>query len=97
MPGFHCICMQFYNSTNTLFGGYGLEYVNGSIRPIQVVLTQYTETELNASDMSFVLNGVLNTSELGSHDSYTDGMLFRCPGAVFVMFFLQWSSMEVVF
>ena len=58
------IFAQFYNSTSALFGGYGLEYINGSIRPIQVVLTQYQQAKLNASDRSFILNGVLNTSKL---------------------------------
>eukprot|EP00731_Ephydatia_muelleri_P026752 Em0018g852a len=68
-----CIVTQFYNSTGTLFGGYGLEYVNGSIRPIQVVLTQYVEAELNASDRSFVLNGVLNTTSFAIKPEAGDG------------------------
>eukprot|EP00731_Ephydatia_muelleri_P026749 Em0018g849a len=66
-------CDNFYNSTGTLFGGYGLEYVNGSIRPIQVVLTQYVEAELNASDRSFVLNGVLNTTSFEIKPEAGDG------------------------
>lgn len=64
---------NFYNNISMLFGGYGLEYLNGSVRPIEVVLTQYVEAELNASDKSFVLNGILNTTSFVIRPEAEDG------------------------
>ncbi|KAL5467000.1 hypothetical protein EMCRGX_G031165 [Ephydatia muelleri] len=52
---------QFYNLKNITLAGY--DYVkaeNGSIIPIQVILTQYNLVELNTSERTFTLGGTYN-------------------------------------
>lgn len=52
---------QFYNLKNIALSGY--DYVkaeNGSITPIQVILTQYNLVELNTAERTYTLDGTHN-------------------------------------
>ena len=59
----HNSILQFYNLKNIALSGY--DYVkaeNGSITPIQVILTQYNLVELNTAERTYTLDGTHNDS-----------------------------------
>lgn len=57
-------CVQFYSISSTSIPGYDpVKTANGSIQPIQVILTQYAKAQINPSNDSYIIDTTYRTSK----------------------------------